>query len=91
MINRTDEYPLQLFPTRRELLTPERVRQLVGLFLVLGVAARLARYLLRFPLWCDEGYLAVSFLERGYLGLMEPLEYRQVSPLLFLWAELTAR
>lgn len=90
MINRTDEYPLQLFPTRRELLTPERVRQLVWLFLVLGVAARLARYLLRFPLWCDEGYLAVSFLERGYLGLMEPLEYRQVSPLLFLWAELTA-
>ena len=84
------EYPLRLFPSRRELLTPRQVRQLVWLFLALGVAARLARYLLRFPLWCDEGYLAVNFLDRGYLGLMEPLEYRQVTPLLFLWVELTA-
>lgn len=89
-MNPDSEYPLRLFPSRRDPLTPERVRQLVWLFLAVGVAARLARYLLRFPLWCDEGYLAVNLLDRGYLGLMEPLEYRQVAPLLFLWVELTA-
>ncbi len=82
------DLPLRLFPAHTEPLGPERVRQLVWLFLALGVAVRLTRYLLRFPLWCDEGYLAVNFLDRGYWQLIEPLEYRQVCPLLFLWVEL---
>ena len=59
-------------------------------FLAIGVAARLIRYLLRFPLWGDEAMLAMNFLDRDYAGLMQPLDFHQVGPLLFLWIELTA-
>ena len=62
----------------------------IMLFLAVGVAARLLRYLLRFPLWGDEAMLAINFLDRDYAGLMRPLDFHQVAPLLFLWIELTA-
>jgi hypothetical protein len=59
-------------------------------FLMIGVAIRLIRYLLRFPLWGDEAMLATNFLDRDYAGLMQPLDFHQVAPLLFLWTELIA-
>ena len=62
----------------------------IMVFLAVGVAARLIRYLLRFPLWGDEAALAMNFLDRDYAGLMQPLDFHQVAPLLFLWIELTA-
>ncbi len=62
----------------------------IMLFLAVGVAVRLIRYLLRFPLWGDEAMLAMNFLDRDYAGLMQPLDFHQVAPLLFLWIELTA-
>lgn len=58
--------------------------------MVLGLAARLLRYLLRFPLWNDECFLASNLLERGYVDLARPLDYAQVCPILFLWVQLTA-
>ncbi|QEH34683.1 hypothetical protein OJF2_32240 [Aquisphaera giovannonii] len=63
-----------------------RVRRWVLVFLSLGVAMRLLRYALNFPLWNDEGYLALNILERDFAGLCRPLDYGQVCPLLFLWA-----
>jgi hypothetical protein len=58
--------------------------------LLLGVAVRSVRYLLRFPLWGDEASLGVSFLDRhSYMALIRPLDRCQVAPLLFLWTELT--
>ena len=62
----------------------------IMLFLAVGVAIRLIRYLLRFPLWGDEAMLAMNFLDRDYAGLMQPLHFHQVAPLLFLWIELAA-
>src|SRR4051812_31198054 len=59
-------------------------------FVALGVLLRVARYLLNFPLWCDETMIAANFLDRGYADLFRPLDYRQVSPVLFLVIELTA-
>ncbi len=59
-------------------------------FVGLGVALRVAYYLLDFPLWWDEAFVAVNLLRRGYLDLLRPLDYGQVCPLLFLWAELAA-
>ncbi len=56
-------------------------------FLVLGIVLRLARFGLNYPLWWDESFLAVNFLRRGYLDLLRPLDYGQVCPVLFLWAE----
>jgi uncharacterized membrane protein len=59
------------------------------ILLVVGVAARLVRFALRFPLWYDEAALSSNFLERGYLDLLRPLECGQTSPILFLWVQLT--
>ncbi len=59
-------------------------------FVGLGVLARLVRYLVVYPIWHDEAFLAVNFLGRGYLDLLRPLDYSQVAPILFLWIELTS-
>lgn len=59
-------------------------------FVALGVLLRVVRYLLNFPLWCDETMLAANFLDRGYRELLGPLDYRQVCPVVFLFVELTA-
>jgi Dolichyl-phosphate-mannose-protein mannosyltransferase len=59
-------------------------------FIVLGVIGRLTRYFLQFPIWCDEAFVCLNFLDRDYLGLMRGLEYSQVAPVLFLWAQLAA-
>jgi hypothetical protein len=62
----------------------------IAVFMAVGIAVRLIRYSLRFPLWADESFLAVNLLHRGYADLMRPLDCHQVAPLLFLWTELTA-
>ncbi len=64
--------------------------------MVVGLAARCVRYGLKFPLWEDECFLCVNYLGPGYDGLTSferltgPLQYRQVAPPLFLFAELAA-
>jgi len=57
-------------------------------FVALGLAVRLVRYLVVYPIWHDEAFVAVNFLDRDYLDLLRPLDYAQVSPILFLWIEL---
>ena len=57
--------------------------------MALGVAARLIRFGLRLPLWCDEAFLSANFLDRGYGDMLRPLEYHQVCPVLFLWVQLS--
>ena len=80
--------PLAVDPS--EPWSDRRARRWVGFFLALGVAARLIRFALRFPLWEDECFLSANFLERGYLDLTGGLDYFQVAPLGFLWVQLTA-
>jgi hypothetical protein len=67
-----------------------RIARAVSAFVALGVVLRVGHYLANYPLWGDEAFVALSFLRRGYLDLLEPLEYGQICPILFLWAELTA-
>src|SRR5215831_5380695 len=57
-------------------------------FVILGLAARCVRYFLRFPLWEDECFLCVNLIDRDFRGLIQPLNYHQVAPLLFLWMQL---
>ena len=45
------------------------------------------RYALAFPLWGDEAFLAINFLTRDFAGLALPLEFDQIAPPGFLWAE----
>jgi hypothetical protein len=54
--------------------------------LIAGVAWRLVRFGLGLQLWGDEAYLAVNVVERDYADLLRPLDNRQVSPPLFLFA-----
>ena len=54
----------------------------------LGLAWRVARYAACPPLWGDEAFIAVSLLTRDFAGLLRPLEYYQIAPVGFLWAEL---
>lgn len=65
----------------------DRIARWIRYFLGLGVALRLLRVWLDFPLWNDEAYVVLNVLERDFAGLMKPLDYAQVCPLLFLWAE----
>ena len=81
--------PLDARLGKPEPLSQRRQRQLLWTLVALGVAARLVRYLLRFPLWADETALAANLLDRGYLDLAQPLGHEQVCPLGFLWTQLT--
>jgi hypothetical protein len=72
------------------LLGEQCVTRTVWAFLAAGIMLRLVRYLQAFPLWGDECMVAVNFLDRGYLDLIQPLDWGQICPLLFLWVELTA-
>lgn len=65
------------------------MRRIVWILMGLGIAARCVRMALRFPLWPDEAFLAASLIDRGYTGLLEPLEYHQVAPFLFMWVQVT--
>ncbi len=52
-----------------------------------GVLFRVARYASNWPLWGDEAFVAVSLITRGFAGLARPLDYFQITPVGFLWAE----
>lgn len=58
------------------------------IFVILGLLIRTVRYLLRFPLWPDESFLAAGFIRSDFADLLGAIDYHQVAPLFFLWAEL---
>jgi hypothetical protein len=64
-----------------------RVPPWLFILVVAGLAWRGVRYGLGFPFWGDEAYLNINFLHRGPLELIEPLEYAQIAPLLYLWIQ----
>lgn len=86
-INQSDD---RLAAGEAELPLPDRWRQLVLALLLIGLAARLVRYLLCFPLWEDECFLVYNLIDRSYAELLKPLDYHQVCPVMFLWIEATA-
>ncbi len=63
------------------------LNRLLGLFVLFGVLARAIRYYLCFPLWDDESFLCVNFIDRSFAQLLQPLDFHQVAPILFLWIE----
>ncbi len=64
------------------------IAQLTVTLVILGVAWRTLRYLLAFPYWGDESFVVVSFLTRDFAGMIRPLEWGQIVPLGFMWADL---
>jgi hypothetical protein len=59
-------------------------------FVALGIAVRLVRYLVGYPIWHDEAFLAANLWDRSYVDLLRPLDYGQIAPWLFLAIERTA-
>ena len=55
--------------------------------LAAGVVLALIQYLSNRSLWVDEAALGLNILDRSFGGLLKPLDYSQVAPILFLWAE----
>ena len=62
----------------------------IWLFVGLGIVIRLVRYVVNYPIWHDEAFLAANFWDRDYVDLLRPLDYGQVAPWLFLAIERTA-
>ena len=81
--------PLDPFPAATEMFGADRLARIAWAFVGLGIAIRTIRFLLDFPLWPDEAYLAHNYLDRGYLDLLRALDYGQVAPLLYLWIQKT--
>ncbi len=80
---------LDPFPAAAGQFGADRLARIAWAFVALGIVIRTVRYLLDFPLWPDEAYLAHNYLDRGYLDLLRPLDYEQVAPLLYLWIQKT--
>jgi hypothetical protein len=48
-------------------------------FAALGLLVRMVRYLVVYPIWHDEAFLAVNFLDRGYRDLLRPLGWSSLT------------
>ena len=72
--------PVDRFAGEENLLSARAQQRWLLALLLIGLALRLTRYLLRFPLWEDEAMLSANLIDRGYRELLQPLHYCQVAP-----------
>jgi hypothetical protein len=82
-----DLAPMDSFPAAALAIGADRLTRITWALIGLGLLIRTIRYLLNFPLWPDETYLAHNYLDRGYVDLLRALDYEQVAPLLYLWVQ----
>src|SRR6266567_9634911 len=57
----------------------------LGFVLGIGTALRLGEFAALTPLDVDEALVGLNIASRGYAGLLQPLDYGQTAPVLFLW------
>jgi hypothetical protein len=62
-----------------------RINQWFLIAVAAGLAWRIVRFGLDFELTGDESGIMRSVIERGYVALLYPLSYSNVSPPMFLW------
>lgn len=68
-------------------LEKTRTRYLIGLFLAAGILLRVIQWFYNRSLWMDEAMLALNIGSLDFAGLMRPLQFDQIAPVLFLWIE----
>ena len=62
-------------------------RNMAGIIIGFGIVLRLIPYLDNRSLWLDEVWLALNILQKPFSQLMEPLDWRQIAPVGFLFIE----
>ena len=68
--------------------TKLRFENILLLFIICtGVSVSIVQFLYNRSLWLDESYLALNIINRNFLELLQPLNYEQVAPILFLYIE----
>jgi hypothetical protein len=68
-------------------ITDKRIIQVVfTVVLLLGLILRFYQYLMGRSMWDDETHLALNFMNHGFLRLLQPLDYIQAAPALFILA-----
>jgi 4-amino-4-deoxy-L-arabinose transferase-like glycosyltransferase len=65
--------------------TDSRMRFLAFALLIAGAVLRLYVYLHNRDLIIDEANVARNIYERGFIALLQPLDYQQYAPPVFLW------
>jgi len=65
----------------------DTARRWAWIFVGIGVFDRVLRWMLGFPLWGDESFLALNLIRRDYEQLTHALDTTQVAPVGYLWWE----
>lgn len=66
-------------------ITEKRIiKILFATTLLLGLVLRFYQYLMGRSLWDDETHLALNFMKYGFVRLLQPLDYIQAAPALFI-------
>jgi uncharacterized membrane protein len=68
-------------------MTSPKRNILLWTILIAGISFRLVQYFFDRSLWLDETSLAINIVQRGYSGLLHPLDHNQIAPVLFLLIE----
>ena len=84
MINSSTETTLLALPTGP---WSPRARRIAVAIMALGALLRLALALCGRPLWHDEAMLAANLVQRDFDGLRQSLDYGQVAPVGYLYAQ----
>ncbi len=58
--------------------------------LAIGIFWRILHWALAYPIWGDEGFVAVNFLARDWGGMLKPLEWGQIVSVGYMWIGLSA-
>ncbi|MCF6283774.1 MAG: glycosyltransferase family 39 protein [Candidatus Hydrogenedentes bacterium] len=61
-------------------------RYLAWCIIGFGLLPRLSQFASGRSLWHDESLLSASIVERGFMGLLAPLDHMQIAPPLYLWS-----
>lgn len=74
-------------PSNAPLLSFRRLHlgRLCIVLLATGIFWRVLHWALAYPIWGDEGFVAVNFLVRDAAGMLEPLEWGQIVSVGYMW------
>lgn len=68
-------------------LKPSNIQILFYIILASGILLSLFQFLYNRSLWLDESSIALNIIDRSFYELLQPLDYAQVAPVLFLIIE----